>query len=76
METDFKNRFLYSPTGYIKCLNSYKVVKSPFQVPKDDLLENYAEATEEEYLDYRHFLRIRERTRRESISRNKGEHND
>lgn len=68
MEIDFKNRFLYSSTGYIKSLNSYKVVKSPFQVPKADLLENYAEATEEEYLDYRFFLRIKERTKKENPS--------
>lgn len=76
MEIDFKNRFLYSSTGYIKAKNFYLVVKAPYSVPKDDLFVNYTEATEEEYKDYRFFIKVRAKTKKESISRNKGEHND
>ena len=76
MTIDYNGRLLYSSTGYVKAKNFYLVVKSPYPIPKDDLFENYTEATEEEYKDYRFFIKVRERTRRESISRNKGDHND
>ena len=76
MVIDYKDRLLYSSTGYIKALNYYLVVKAPFPVSKDDLFVNYTEATEEEYKDYQFFIKVRAKTRRESISRNKGEHND
>ena len=73
---DYRGRLLYSSTGYIKAKNFYLVVKAPFSVPKDDLFVNYTEATEEEYKDYQFFIKVRAKTRRESISRNKGDNND
>ncbi len=73
---DYRGRLLYSSTGYIKAKNFYMVVKAPYSVPKDDLFVNYAEATEEEYKDYQFFIKVRAKTRRESISRNKENNND
>lgn len=73
---DYRGRLLYSSTGYIKAKNFYLVVKAPYSVPKDDLFVNYTEATEEEYKDYQFFIKVRAKTRRESISRNKENNND
>ena len=73
---DYKNRYYYSSTGYIKAKNFYLVVKAPYSIPKDDLFVNYTEATEEEYKDYQFFIKVRAKTRRESISRNKENNND
>lgn len=73
---DYRGRLLYSSTGYIKAKNFYLVVKAPYSIPKDDLFVNYTEATEEEYKDYQFFIKVRAKTRRESISRNKENNND
>ena len=73
---DYRDRSLYSSTGYIKAKNFYLVVKAPYSIPKDDLFINYTEATEEEYKDYQFFIKVRAKTRRESISRNKENNND
>ena len=73
---DYRDRSLYSSTGYIKAKNFYLVVKAPYSIPKDDLFINYTEATEEEYKDYQFFIKVRAQTRRESISRNKENNND
>ena len=73
---DYRGRLLYSSTGYIKAKNFYLVVKAPYSIPKDDLFINYTEATEEEYKDYQFFIKVRAKTRRESISRNKENNND
>ena len=73
---DYRDRSLYSSSGYLKAKNYYLVVKAPYQVPSKELFNDFVEATEDEYEDYQHFLRIKAKTKRESILINKENNND